>query len=218
MFRKSVLIFSIMLLGFASTIGAGKLSSQTPTWKRYIPVQDRKAILDKASRGTGLVAKFRGGISARVLWVTDEVVRVLISEMVDKGQLGVKEADWEYFDMRPEKHYLFYLFVKSDKKNPWESLDKKAMTLYKEHDSANRITDAEVYDADFKAPLREALDSEFEVKKGKQYVALVPRKNSSGKPIIADLNDEASAMFSIQGKEVMLKFSIKELVKDVKEL
>ncbi len=218
MFRKSVIIFLFLLTGLASTIEARKVSSQTPTWKRYIPVQERKAILDKASRGTGLVAKFRGGISAKVLWVTDEVVRVLVSEMVDKGQLGIKEADWEYFDMRPEKHYMFYLFVKADKKNPWEALDKKALTLYKEHDSANRITDAEVYDADFKAPLREALDSEFEVKKGKQYVAMVPRKNSSGKPIIADLNDDAAVMFSIQGKEVMLKYSIKELVKEVKEL
>ena len=218
MLRKSVIIWSFLFIVFVSTSEAKKFSSQTPTWKRYIPVQDRKAILDKASRGTGLVAKFRGGISAKVLWVTDEVVRVLVSEMVDKGQLGTKEADWEYFDMRPEKHYMFYLFVKSDKKNPWEALDKKALTLYKEHDPANRITDAEVFDAEFKAPLREALDSEFEVKKGKQYVAMVPRKNSSGKPIISDLNDEASAMFSIQGKEVMLKFSIKELVKDVKEL
>jgi hypothetical protein len=218
MFRKSIIVFSLLVIIGASTIEARKVSSQTQSWKRYIPVQDRKAILDKASRGTGLVAKFRGGISARVLWVTDEVVRALVSEMVDKGQLGIKEADWEYFDMRPEKHYMFYLFVKADKKNPWESLDKKAMTLYKEHDPANRITDAEVFDADFKAPLREALDNEFEVKKGKQYVAMVPRKNSSGKPLISDLNDEASAMFSIQGKEVVLKFAIKELVKDVKEL
>ncbi len=218
MFRKSFIIFLVLFMGLASMVEAKKPSAQTPTWKRYIPAPERKAIFDKASRGTGLVAKFRGGVSAKVLWVTDEVVRALVSEMVDKGQLGIKEADWEYFDMRPEKHYLFYLFVKSDKKNPWEALDKKAFTLYKEHDAANRITDAEVFDANFKAPLRAALAGEFEVNKGKQYVVMVPRKNSSGKPLIADLNEEASAMFSIQGKEVMLKFSIKELVKDVKEL
>lgn len=218
MLRKSPIIFLLILISLSTGIDTSGFSSQAQTWKRYIAPAERKAILENASRGTGLVAKFRGGVSAKVLWVTDEVVRALVSDMLDKGQLSMKEADWEYLDLRLEKHYMFYLFVKTDGKKPWDPLDKKAFTLYKEHDAANRITDAEVYDATFKPRLREALASEFEVNKGNQYAALVPRKNSSGKPIINDLNDEASAMFSLQGKEVRLKFSIKELVKDLKEL
>ncbi|MEW6125536.1 MAG: hypothetical protein AB1757_00620 [Acidobacteriota bacterium] len=218
MLRKSLMIFSLCVMFFSTGINANVFSTQSATWKRYIAPTERKAILEKASRGTGIIAKFRGGISAKVLWVTDEVVRVLVSDMLDKGQLNVKEADWEYFDLRPEKHYMFYLFIKVGSKKPWDPLDKKAFTLYKEHDAANRITDAEVYDATFKPRLKEALATAFEVDKGNQYAALVPRKNASGKPVIGDLNDEASAMFSLQGKEVMLKFSIKELVKELKEL
>ena len=47
---------------------------------------------------------------------------------------------------------------------------------------------------------------------------MVPRKNSSGKPVINDLSDAPSAMFSLQGKEVFLKFNLKELVAQLKDL
>jgi hypothetical protein len=192
--------------------------AQAQEWKRYIAENDRKAIYQKATAKTGLTAKFISKKTAQVLWVTDEVARAIVSDMLDKKLLSVKDADSEYFDLRPFSHYLFYLFIKVDKKTPWGPLDQKAFSLYKENDQTNRLSSGEVKDASFKEGIREALDVEFEVKKGKQYIVMVPRKNSSGQPVINDLNDETSAMFSLQGKEVFLKFKISELVAQLKDL
>jgi hypothetical protein len=200
-----------LLMGFAASASAEE-------WKRYIPEAQRKEVYKKATVNTGMSAKFISKVNARVLWVTDEVARAIVSDMLDKKYVSLKEADWEYFDLRPDNHFLFYLFIKVDKKTPWGPLDQKAFSLYKESDSANRLSSGEVNEVTFKEGLREALDLEFDVKKGKQYAALVPRKNSSGKPVITDLSEEPSAMFSLQGKEVFLKYKIKELVAQLKDL
>jgi hypothetical protein len=211
MFKKFMLTGLALLSGFA-------LSARAQEWKRYIPEGQRKEVYKKATVNTGLSAKFLSKVNARVLWVTDEVARAIVSDMLDKKYVSLKEADWEYFDLRPDNQYLFYLFINVDKKTPWGPLDQKAFSLYKENDPANRLSGGEVNEASFKQGLREALDLAFNVKKDKQYVALVPRKNSSGKPVITDLNEELSAMFSLQGKEVFLKFKIKELVSQLKDL
>jgi hypothetical protein len=209
---KNFIIAGFLLLVFFTT------ATSAQDWKRYIPEAQRKEVYKKASPGTGLTAKFISKVNARVLWVTDEVARAIVSDMLDKKYISAKDADSEYFDIRPFNHYLFYLFIKVDKKTPWGPLDQQAFSLYKENDQKNRLSSGEVKEASFKEGIREALDVEFEVKKGKQYVALVPRKNSSGEPIIADLNDTTSAMFSLQGKEVFLKFKINELVAQLKDL
>jgi hypothetical protein len=211
MYKSFLIACLVLLIGLASSASAQE-------WKRYIPEAQRKEVYKKATVNTGMSAKFISKVNARVLWVTDEVARAIVSDMLDKKYVGLKEADWEYFDLRPDNQFLFYLFIKVDKKTPWGPLDQKAFSLYKESDSANRLSSGEVNEASFKQGLREALDLEFDIKKGKQYVALVPRKNSSGKPVITDLNEEPSAMFSLQGKEVFLKFKIKELVSQLKEL
>jgi hypothetical protein len=193
-------------------------SAQAQEWKRYIAEKDRKAIYQKATAKTGLSAKFISKKNAQVLWVTDEVARAVVSDMLDKKYIGVKDADNEYFDLRPFSHYLFYLFIKVDKKTAWGPLDQRAFSLYKENDQQNRLSSGEVKEASFQEGVREALDAEFEVKKGKQYIVLVPRKNSGGQPVINDLNDETSAMFSLQGKEIFLKFKISEMVAQLKDL
>ncbi|MBI3653304.1 MAG: hypothetical protein HY231_19925 [Acidobacteria bacterium] len=187
-------------------------------WKRYIPEAQRKEVYKKATVNTGLSAKFISKVNARVLWVTDEVARAIVSDMLDKKYVSATDADSEYFDLRPFSHFLFYLFIKVDKKTLWGPLDQQAFSLYKASDPTNRLSSGEVREAAFKTGVKEALDLEFEVKKGRQYVALVPRKNASGKPVINDLNEEPNAMFSLQGKEVFLKFKINELVTQVKDL
>lgn len=192
--------------------------AQAQDWKRYLAEKDRKAVYQKATAKTGIAAKFISKMNARVLWVTDEVARAIVSDMLDKKYIGVADADSQYFDLRPFNQFLFYLFVKVDKKNPWGPLDQQAFSLYKENDQSNRLSSGEVKEAAFKEGIREALDGEFEVKKGKQYIVLVPRKNSSGQPVINELSDETSAMFSLQGKEVFLKFKISELVSQLKDL
>jgi hypothetical protein len=211
MFGKVVFAGLVLLTGFAAP-------TEAQEWKRYIAEAQRKEVYKKATANTGLKSKFISKVNARVLWVTDEVARAIVSDMLDKKAVGLKEADWEYFDLRPDNHFLFYLFINVDKKTPWGPLDQKAFSLYKENDPANRLSSGEVNEAAFKPGIREALDLAFDVKKDKQYVALVPRKNSGGKPVIADLNDEPSAMFSLQGKELFLKFKIKELVSQLKDL
>ena len=211
MCRRFLIICFVLLVGLRSSASAQE-------WKRYIPEAQRKEIYKKATANTGMGAKFISKVNARVLWVTDEVARALVSDMLDRKLVSLKEADWEFCDLRPDNQFLFYLFIRVDKKNPWGPLDQQAFSLYKENDPANRLSSGEVREASFKEGLREALDVEFDVKKGKQYVALVPRKNSSGKPVINDLGEEPSAMFSLQGKEVFLKFKIKELVSQLKDL
>jgi hypothetical protein len=145
-------------------------------------------------------------VNARVLWVTDEVARALVSDMLDRKQITERDADYEYFQLRPEKHYLFVLFIKVDKNTPWGPLDKKGFSLYKENDPANRLTNGEATEAYFSEKLRDALDPEFDVQKGKHYFATVPRRNPRGEAVILDLSDEPQAMFSLQGKEIYLKF------------
>ena len=214
MFRYATLIFSIVLVVATTTAAAAR----QPQWKRYVPADERKAVLGKATRSTGLSKKFISKLSARVLWVTDEVARALVSDMIDRKQVSETEADWEYFQLRPEKHYLFVLFIKVDKGTPWGPLDKKGFSLYKENDPENRLIEGEAAEAYFSDKLRDALDPEFDVKKGKHYFAQIPRRNSLGAPVIKDLNDEPQAMFSLQDKEVYLKFILKELVTSVKDL
>jgi hypothetical protein len=211
MFKSFIVAGFVLLMVFTTTASA-------QDWKRYIPEAQRREVFKKATLNTGLTAKFISKVNARVLWVTDEVARAIVSDMLDKKYIRAQDADSEYFDIRPFNHFLFYLFIKVDKKTPWGPLDQQAFSLYKENDQKNRLSSGEVKEASFKEGLREALDLEFDVKKGKQYVALVPRKNSSGQPVIADLNDEPSAMFSLQGKEVFLKFKINELVAQLKDL
>lgn len=211
MFKNFSIAGFLLLVFFATPTSAQE-------WKRYIPEAQRKEVYKKASLNTGLTAKFMSKVNARVLWVTDEVARAMVSDMLDKKLVSAKDADSEYFDIRPFNHFLFYLFIKVDKKTPWGPLDQQAFSLYKENDQSNRLSSGEVIEASFKRGIREALDVEFEVKKGRQYVALVPRKNSSGQAVIADLNDAPSAMFSLQGKEVFLKFKINELVSQLKDL
>jgi hypothetical protein len=209
---KSILVTGFVLVGFFTTPASAQ------DWQRYIAESQRKEVFKKASLNTGLTAKLISKVNARVLWVTDEVARAIVSDMLDKKYISVKDADSEYFDIRPFNHFLFYLFIKVDKKTPWGPLDQQAFSLYKENDQQNRLSSGEVKAASFKEGIREALDLEFDVKKGKQYVALVPRKNSSGQPLIGDINDEPSAMFSLQGKEVFLKFKINALVTQLKDL
>jgi hypothetical protein len=211
MFKSCISVCFILLVFFVSVTPA-------QDWKRYIPEKDRQVIFQKATAKTGLTAKFISKKNAQVLWVTDEVARAIVSDMLDKKYISAKDADSEYFDIRPFNQYLFYLFVKVDKQSPWGPLDQQAFSLYKENDAKNRLSSGEVKGASFKDGIREALDAEFEVKKGRQYIVLVPRKNSSGQPVINDLNEEISAMFSLQGKEVFLKFKISELVSQVKDL
>lgn len=193
-------------------------SPSPSTWKRYIPAAERKAVFGKATRSTGLGAKFISKVNARVLWVTDEVARAVVSDMLDRKVISENEADWEYFELRPEKHFLFILFIKTDKKTPWGPLDKKNFSLYKDNDPENRLSEGEATEAYFNAKLRDALDVEFDVKGGKQYFAHVLRRNASGEPVIKDLQDAPQAMFSLQGKEVYLRFPVNELVTNVKDL
>lgn len=202
----------------SSLVSLGASSTGAQEWKRYIPAAERKAVLAKAARGTGLGKKFISKVNARVLWVTDEVARALVSDMLDRKQVTEKEADWEYFQLRPEKHYLFVLFIKVDKNTPWGPLDKKGFSLYKDNDPANRIVEGEATEAYFSEKLRDALDPEFDVKKGKHYFASVPRRNPQGEPFLLDVNDEPQAMFSLSGKEIYLKFPLKEFVTSVKDL
>jgi hypothetical protein len=211
MLKYRITVFVVLLLASAA-------GTRAQDWKRYIAEKDRGAIFQKATAKTGLTAKFISKKNAQVLWVTDEVARAIVSDMLDKKHIRPNEADEQYFDLRPFNHYLFYLFIKVDKKSPWGPLDQQAFSLYKENDQRNRLSSGEVREANFNEGIREALDAEFEVKKGKQYVVLVPRKNSSGEPILNDLNDETSAMFSLQGKELFLKFKISELVAQLKDL
>jgi hypothetical protein len=211
MLKYRITVLVVLLLGSA-------VSTQAQDWKRYIAEKDRQAIFQKATAKTGLTARFISKKNAQVLWVTDEVARAIVSDMLDQKHIRPNEADEQYFDLRPFNHYLFYLFIKVDKKSPWGPLDQQAFSLYKENDQRNRLSSGEVREANFTEGIREALDAEFEVKKGKQYVVLVPRKNSSGEPILNDLNDETSAMFSLQGKELFLKFKISELVAQLKDL
>ena len=221
MFRNA-LIFCLALaaLGASSLVtrGAAGLPAAAVAWKRYVPATERKAVLSKATRGTGLSKKFISKVNARVLWVTDEVARALVSDMLDRKQVSESEADWEYFQLRPEKHYLFVLFIKVDKGTPWGPLDKKGFSLYKENDPVNRIVEGEAEEAYFSDKLRDALDPEFDVQNGKHYFAHIPRRNPQGEPILKDLNDEPQAMFSLQDKEIYLKFVLKELVTSVKDL
>src|SRR4051812_47264823 len=108
MFKSCISACFILFVFFAATTPA-------QDWKRYVAEKDRKAIFEKATARTGLTAKFINKKSAQVLWVTDEVARAVVSDMLDKKYISGQDADTEYFDIRPFNQYLFYLFVKVDK-------------------------------------------------------------------------------------------------------
>src|SRR5689334_18462607 len=151
MFKSCISACFIMLVFFAAATPAQE-------WKRYIAEKDRKAVFEKAKVNTGLTAKFISKVNAQVLWVTDEVARAIVSDMLDKKYISAKDADSQYFDIRPFSHYLFYLFIKVDKKTPWGPLDQQAFSLYKEKDQNNRLSSGEVKEISFEEGIREALD------------------------------------------------------------
>jgi hypothetical protein len=216
---KSKMSLLCLLMLLCGTIAQGQ------EWNRYVESKDRKDILKKASRKSGIGAMMAANATARVIWVTDPVARALVSQMIDAG-LSKSAANGEYLDLREQRYHLFILVIqRADRgasQKPWseqlEPLDRKAFYLQRSNDPYAKSSEGEVTGARLYRRLADGLSVDPDLSDGHLYVVLVPRKTEVNDPVVKDLNDEVTPQFAMSGKSVVLKFKIKDLVARVEDL
>jgi hypothetical protein len=208
-----------LLCGILLTVTA---SVQAQEWSRYVPEKQRKEIFKKSIKSTG-VGLAMTGQAAGVIWVTEPMARVLVSQAIDRERLTNEEAEARFRQLRPEDSYLFLInalrvgvsplggLAASNLGNPLSANE----TFLQRGDDRKKFSRAEIADHQFDIHLG-GLVRGPDLQSA--YVVVFPRKDRSGEQIVRDLVDKIEIQFTLSGKKVVLDYKIKELVTNLESL
>jgi len=191
-------------------------------WSRYIPQKQRKDIIKRASRASGVGAVLRTQTLSGAIWITEIVARALISDMVDRERITKEEAESRYRAIRPENTYVIGILTRHLNAGPTiiggslsakqvlDPIDKAALFIQRQDDQKN-FTKGEVSDRDFDIYL-EGIQAE------NIYIVIFPRKNREGEPVVRVVTDKIEVQYFIGPKKIVLDYKIKDLVSRLEDL
>jgi hypothetical protein len=206
----------VIIISLLSTV-----SAQENQWDKYIPEKQRKDIMKKVNKATGVGAALSGQ-NAIVLWVTEPVSRVFTSATIDKKRISNKEADELYQSFRSESFYTFVIvtiimpvgaFGSRRASSIGNPLAKDEIFLQqKENNKIFSKGEAPAHDFDF------IIGGSLSGVEQSQYIVLFPKNNREGKPIINTLNDTIEIQFNLAGKKVVLEYKLKDVTTNLEDL
>ena len=196
-------------------------NAQAQEWSKYVPEKQRKDIIKKAMRASGIGAALKSGMQSFTLWVTEPVACALVSSMIDHGRLTGAEADERYRKLRPVESYLLAVFTSVvDPGNPLFSprsageavdpLDPAALFIQRA-DDRKVFSKGTITEQDFDVSLSG-------IKPQTLYVISFPRYSRDEQPIGRSLADKLELQYHLGPKKVILDYKIKDLVARLEDL
>jgi hypothetical protein len=192
------------------------LAAPGQQWNRYIPEKQRKDIIKKAIKVTGMSSAFSGRTAAST-WVTDQVARAIISDAVDKERLTSEEAEVRYRALRPDGQYLILIGSFGMAPSPFGARNVKTVihpseAFLQRADDRQNFSKGEVTESASPFYLRSFPE-------GATFVTITfPRANRSNAPIIKDLNDKIEVQFVVSGRKTVMEYKMKDLAASLEEL
>ena len=188
-------------------------------WSKYVPKKERKDILKRSMRGTGLGA-IMAGHSTGAFWVTEPMARAAVSDLIDRERLTAEAADKKYAELRPENVYCFLI---NTARLPMLGGPVRASTLpdplHRKEVFLQRAENRELFSKG------NVSDHEFDIFLGgssssllSTYVLILPKTDRDGQPIVRALTDKIELQFTLSNKKIILEFKLKDLVSSLNDL
>lgn len=199
-----------VILFFLST------SAQAQEWSRYVPEKQRKDISKKATKLTTSVSR-----TALVIWVTEPVARVIVSNVIDRERIDNQEAEKLYQSFRSESHYTFMLATLSPPNLPGSTRASNAgdpiirREIFLQRSENNKVFtkgEAPTHNFDF------ATHGYIGGFQQAQDIVVFPKTTRENQPLIQSLDDKIEIQLNLAGKKVILEYKLKELISRLEDL
>jgi hypothetical protein len=184
-------------------------------WGKYIPEKQRKDIIKKSFKGTGVGGIFAGK-AASVFWITDPMACAVVSNFIDRERLSSDEATTRYEALRANNIYTFLIdalqfrHLLSGVYGRKGDIPEAEMFLQRA-DNRKLFAKGELAQANIRLGI-------FNVNDANLLIARFPKTARTGEPLILDVGDKIEIQFTLGGKKVILEYKLKDLVSRLEDL
>ena len=194
--------------------------AQEKQWDKYIPEKQRRGLIKKSSRGSGMGA-LMAGQNALATWITEPIARVYVSEKIDKERISNDEAQKFYQSLRSQNYYIFAILTFSGSPG---LVSARASTIgdplarneiFLQRKDNNKIFskgEAPAHDSDF------IIGGYLSGSSQSTYIVLFPKTTREGGSLVQDLNEKIEIQFRLAQKKVVLEFKLKDFTSQIDEL
>lgn len=213
--RDKALLNVLIILIACSSIKAQE-------WSKYVPEKQRKDVFKKVSRiqGTGISGAISGK-TGMVVWVTEPVARVMVSNLIDLERIDSQEAEKIFQALRPESHFTFLFFTLSPPNAPGSTRTSNADDpLQRREIFLQRAENHKIFSKGESPKEDIDLGSKGFINRFQTGTEMIIfQKTTRDKQLLVQsLDDRLEVQFNLGGKIMVFEYKLKDIVSRLEDL